>query len=51
LASIFFNGGRAEVLIINEAEGSYVPLFIGICDKISYTSQSDSQGETSGSFM
>lgn len=28
-----------------------MPLFISICDKISFTSQSDSLGETTGSFI
>jgi len=34
---MYFNGNRAEVLIINENENSYVPLFLGVCDKISFT--------------
>jgi hypothetical protein len=51
LSSMFVNAQRIEVLIINENEGAYMPLFFISLDTINYTAQSDSEVSTSGQYV
>lgn len=39
------------MIIINENEGCYVPLFFGVLDRITYTTQSDSESQSSGQYL